>query len=96
MQVVATYTQQSDTSPAKSSLEEMSTSYEEGARSFPHIPDDEPEKDAPGKRYTTRSTTQKQKVGHEHMFHQKVSICMLLQMMEWVNLVSRPLSISLY
>ena len=54
----------------------MSTSYEEGARSFPHIPDDDTERDAPGssKRHGTRSSigTQK-KVGQEHMFHQKVS-----------------------
>lgn len=68
-EVVATYTQQSETSPAKGSPEEMSTSYEEGARSFPHIPEDEAEKDAPGKRYSTRSSSKK--VGHEHMFHQK-------------------------
>ena len=84
LQVVATYTQQSETSPAKGSPEEMSTSYEEGARSFPHIPEDEPEKDTPGKRYSTRSSTQKQKVGHEHMFHQKVSSYELPQMMEQV------------
>ena len=57
----------------------MSTSYEEGARSFPHIPEDDVERDVSGssgtKRYATRSSTsaQKQKVGQEHMFHQKVS-----------------------
>ena len=82
LQVVATYTQQSETSPAKGSPEEMSTSYEEGARSFPHIPEDEAEKDAPGKRYSTRSSSKK--VGHEHMFHQKVSTFKLPQIMELV------------
>ena len=87
LQVVATYTQQSETSPVKGPPEEMSTSYEEGARSFPHIPEDEPEKDAPGKRYSTRSSSQKQKVGHEHMFHQKVSIYELPQMVGTVCVV---------
>ena len=77
LQVIATYTQESETSPAKGSPEEMSTSYEEGARSFPHIPDDEPMKDAPRKRPP-------KKVGHEHMFHQKVSSYEFPQMMEWV------------
>ena len=73
--MIATYSQLSQTAPVKSS-EKMSTSYEEGARSFPHIPDDDTERDAPGssKRYDTRSSTGTQKkLGQEHMFHQKVS-----------------------
>lgn len=71
--MIATYTQQSETAPAEPTSEQMSTSYEEGARSFPHIPDDDTERDAPGssKRYGVRSGAQK--VGQEHMFHQKVS-----------------------
>ena len=82
VQVIATYTQQSETSPSKTTSEQMSTSYEEGARSFPHIPEDDTEKDAPRsspKRFSARSTTGAQKVGQEHMFHQKVSsrVCCL-------------------
>lgn len=75
LQVIASYNQLSEIAAMKSS-EKMSTSYEEGARSFPHIPDDDTERDAPGssKRYGTRSITGTQKkVGQEHMFHQKVS-----------------------
>ena len=67
LQVIATYIQQSETS-ARSSSEQISTSYKEGAHSFPHIPEDYVESDTPGlsgtKCYATRSSTsaQKQKV----------------------------------
>ena len=68
LQVIASYIQESDTAPVKSTAEQMSSSYEEGARSFPHIPDDDTVRDAPSSAYKRQ-----QRVGQEHMFHQKVS-----------------------
>ena len=68
LQVIASYIQESETAPVKSTAEQMSSSYEEGARSFPHIPDDDTMRDAPSSAYKRQ-----QRVGQEHMFHQKVS-----------------------
>ena len=69
-EVVATFTQHSESTPSKSSSSLME-SIDSGARSFPHIPEGTTTTTTTVS--TTRSTRQQQQqqVGDEHMFHQK-------------------------
>ena len=84
-QVVATFTQRSDSTPSKA-YEEASASFETidtGARSFPRIPEQQASSSSASTAshsatHTTRMECQQlQQVGDEHVFHQKV--CMGLQ-----------------
>ena len=75
-QVVATFTQHSESTPSKSSS--LMESIDSGARSFPHIPEGTTTTTTTTVSTTrsTRQQQQQQQVGDEHMFHQKV--CMNL------------------
>ena len=84
-QVVANFTQCSDSSPSKA-YQEASASFEtidSGACSFPRIPEQQASSSSTSTAshsatYTTRMERQQlQQVGDEHVFHQKV--CMGLQ-----------------
>ena len=84
-QVVATFTQRSDSTPSKAYQEASATfeTIDTGARSFPRIPEQQASSSSASTAshsatYTTRMERQQlQQVGDEHVFHQKV--CMGLQ-----------------
>ena len=88
LQVVATFTQRSESSPAKHRYESMDTGA--SVRSFPHLSESASERDSSSsskkvtKKITTTTTTtyegeggQAPVVREEHMFHQQVRGCAL-------------------